>query len=282
MKYLKLVPLFIFILGLNTKSFSQKKISVGEAVNIAGKQRMLSQRMAKNKLYIEANTNSREAKKELNKSILAFELGLNKLKNFAPNKHVKYQIELQDLAFRYYKQFMEKSTESSMQEAIDCNTLFLTLCDRGVTSIINYSKNNNKVSIDKNQKYVLENIAKATGASGKLRYLTQRLTFYYAMNSFKTREVTANEIDEIISTMEKNLSYLTVLEFNTLEIDDSLSQILFYWGKLKSLLHKKGEIDMESTKITPEKLYDLCNIILSKANTTTKMYADLDKSDKNT
>lgn len=279
MRHLKSIILFIlFFTSIILNTFSQKKIHIGEAVNIAGKQRMLGQRMAKNKLYIEANTNSKNAKKELEKTITAFELGLKNLYEFAPNKEVKYQIELQKFAFKQYKGLIEKTTENSTKEVIDCNTLFLEICDEGVTSIINYSKTYKDSNIDKNQKYVVENIAKATGASGKLRYLTQRLTLYYAMNAFKIKKVTPKEINKIVSTMESNLNYLTVLEFNTLEIDDSLSQVLYYWSKLKSAIYKRGKVNMNSEKIDPEELYDLCNTILSKANATTKMYADLNKS----
>ncbi len=270
--------LLILIITTNLNIFSQKTHYLSQAVNLAGKQRMLGQRMAKDKLYIEASKKGKDAEKELEAAINAFEYGIKYLRTFAPTKTIKYKIDVQEFTFNTYKKLIEGTTKKSMNEVVACNTLFLAICDDVVTSLIDYSKTKSNLSTDKNKNYVLQNIAKATGASGKLRYLTQRLTLYYALNSFDVKKVTPKEINTIVQTMEKNLNYLTVLEFNTLEIDDSLSEVLYYWNKLKSMLYKNGKVIMNSKKITTEELFDLCNTVLAKANATTKMYADLNKS----
>ncbi|MGY5352438.1 type IV pili methyl-accepting chemotaxis transducer N-terminal domain-containing protein [Wenyingzhuangia sp. IMCC45533] len=265
------------ILVTSIKNYSQKKLHLSEAVNIAGKQRMLCQRMAKAKVYIKASKKTKLADQELEKSMIAFQNGIEILREFAPDDNIKYKIDMQEFTFKTFKKQLTKNNKKALREVIATNTLFLQQCDDVVTSIINYSKtqtNNN----DRNEKYVLENIAKATGASGKLRYLTQRLTLYYAINAYEFDKVTSDQIDEIVRTMERNLNYLTVLEFNTLEIDDSLSEVLYYWNELKKSLYRDGKIDLNSKKVQPEELFDLCNTILNKANTTTKMYADLNKS----
>lgn len=269
--------LLIFVLTVSFASHSQKKIHLAEAVNIAGKQRMLCQRMAKAKIYLKANKKSKLADRELEKSMIDFQKGIKILKQFAPDDKIKYKIDMQEFTFNTFKKQLTQKNKKSLQEVIATNTLFLQQCDDVVTSIIDYSKTQSNNS-DKNKKYVLENIAKATGASGKLRYLTQRLTLYYAINAYKFDSVTTTQIDEIVKTMERNLNYLTVLEFNTLEIDDSLSEVLYYWNELKKSLYKNGKVDLNSNKVHPEELFDLCNTILTKANTTTKMYADLNKS----
>ena len=49
------------------------------------------------------------------------------------------------------------------------------------------------------------------------------------MNEFGTKNVSPAELDEIMKAMDKNLTYLTLLEFNTLDIDDALSQVQYYW-----------------------------------------------------
>lgn len=270
-------PLLLIACFSTLFMFSQKKTYLSQAVNLAGKQRMLGQRMAKNKLYIEAAKKTKKPEKELEAAISAFQYGLKYLKEFAPTKEIKYKIAVQEFTFNTYKEIITGTTNKSMEEMIAHNTLFLAICDDVVTSLINYSKIKAKNNKNKTQKYVIENIAKATGASGKLRYLTQRLTLYYAMNAFDLKKITPKQIDTIVRTMESNLNYLTVLEFNTLEIDDSLSQVLYFWNQLKSILYKNGKVNMKAD-ISPKDLYELCNTILSKANTTTKMYADLNKS----
>lgn len=258
-------------------NYSQKKLNVSEAVNIAGKQRMLCQRMAKAKVYIKASKKSKLADQELEKSMKDFQKGITILKEFAPDDNIKYKINMQEFTFNTFKKQLTQNNKKSLKEVIATNTLFLQQCDDVVTSIIKYAKTQSNNS-DKNEKYVLENIAKATGASGKLRYLTQRLTLYYAINAYKFDKVTTSQIDEIVKTMERNLNYLTVLEFNTLEIDDSLSEVLYYWNELKKSLYTDGAVNLNTEKVKPEELFDICNTILTKANTTTKMYADLSKS----
>jgi len=219
---MKLKPLLLVLfLFFTTFSFTQKKVHLGQAVNIAGKQRMLGQRMAKDKLFIEVNKKTKFTKKEQAAAIAAFEFGVKTLKTFAPTREIKHKVDIQEFAYKRYKELILDSSRKSLEEVIDYNTMFLTICDDVVTSIIEYSRTKSDTGVSKNQKYILENIAKATGASGKLRYLTQRLTLYFSLNAYDIEKITPREIDEIVRTMEKNLNYLTVLEFNTLEIDDS-------------------------------------------------------------
>lgn len=273
--------LHIFILALIltiNNSFSQQKTYLSDAVNAAGKQRMLGQRMAKNKVFLEADEHTDYAKKELEGAIAAFNTGLSKLKDFAPTDILKYKIAVQEYAFKSYKKTIIENSKKSMKEVIKTNTLFLAICNDVVTELIKYAKVKSAQNPDKNKKYVLTKIAEATGASGKLRYLTQRLSLYFAMNEYEIQRVSPGEIHKIIQTMDKNLNYLTVLEFNTMEIDDALSDVQYHWSSLKRALYKNGQIDLSTNKINALQLYKLCNTILGKANTATKMYADLNKS----
>jgi len=276
MKYLHIIITVLF-LGLSNLTHSQMKTYLSNAVNVAGKQRMLGQRMAKNKIFIKANKKTSIASKELEKTILAFEKGLKVLKDFAPSPAIRHKVEIQEYTFKTYKKNILDRSNESLKDIINTNTLFLAICDDVVTELINYSKTLPKNELNKHQTYVIDKIAEATGASGKLRYLTQRLTLYFSMDEFGFKDISPKQLDEIIKTMDKNLNYLTVLEFNTIDIDDSLSQVHYYWSQLKKKLYLNGKINMETKKINASLLYGICNTILDKANTTTKMYADLNK-----
>ncbi len=279
---MKKIYLFITVLMFSATSLlqAQTKTYLSNAVNIAGKQRMLGQRMAKNKVFLAANQKKSFATKELQKTIAGFEKGLKILQDFAPNNAVKHKVDIQEYVFNKYKTAILSKSKESLKEVLATNTLFLAVCDDVVTELINYSysKALKADGVNKHQKYVIDKIAAATGASGKLRYLTQRLTLYFSINEFGYQKVTPLELDQIIKTMDANLGYLTVLEFNTLDIDDSLSEVQYYWNQLKGFLYnEKGEVNMKPKKINALSLYDLCNTILAKANATTKMYADLNK-----
>lgn len=276
---MKALQILIFSLFLITKtSHSQTKTYLSDAVNIAGKQRMLGQRMAKTKVFLKANKKKNLASKELKQTIIAFEQGLEILKKFAPTEAIKKKISIQENAFKPYKKKILSRSDKSLKEIIDSNTSFLKICDDVVTELITYSKSIPKSPENTHQNYIIDKIAKATGASGKLRYLTQRLTLYFAMNEFGFKVVSPSELSAIIKDLDSNLAYLTVLEFNTIDIDDSLSLVDYYWDQLKFNLHtKNGKFNTKQDLIDATLLYDLCNNILDKANQTTKMYADLNK-----
>ncbi len=266
----------LLLLPLAINLHGQEKTYLSNAINVAGKQRMLGQRMAKNKVYISYKKRSALAQQELNKTVVAFQNGLDILKKFAPNEQVKHKVAIQEYFFSRYRNAVLSNDKSSLNEVVKTNTLFLAVCDDVVTELIDYSKT--LTNSDKNQEYLIEKIAEATGASGKLRYLTQRLTLYFAMYRFGVKTVTPEALDTIVKTMDKNLNYLTVLEFNTLDIDDALGKVHYYWNQLKDNLYKDGKVDLNTKNLNPDSLYDLCNTILEEANTATKMYADLNKS----
>ena len=199
------------------------------------------------------------------------------LEDFAPNETIKHKVTVQSYVFNKYKKAVNSRSLASLNDVIETNTMFLTVCDDVVNELINYSKTLNSEGGNNHQKYVIDKIAEATGASGKLRYLTQRLTLYYSLNEFGFKKITPLEIEDISKKIDLNLGYLSVLEFNTLEIDDSLSEVQYYWNQLKGFIYKDGKIDLTSKKINAVAMYNLCNTILGKANATTKLYTDLNK-----
>ncbi len=275
---IKRLLLAIILIYTSINAFSQKKISLSQAINVAGKQRMLGQRMAKNRIYIESNINKSFAKVELKKAMDAFEKGLKILRDFAPSKEIKFKVETQDFAYRIgYQNIVTASDDKTLEQMLEYNTLFLKICDDTVKSLVAYSRENKNPNFTKNQQYIYEKVAEATSVSGKLRYLTQRLNLYYAIHVKEYQNITSKEMNAIVGALDSNLEYLTLLEFNTLEIDDSLSEVIYYWDKLKKVVYRKGIVSNQKRKISLEELYTLCNKVLSKANDTTKLYADLGK-----
>ncbi len=272
--YLLLITILLFT---NNALDAQTKTYLSNAVNIAGKQRMLGQRMAKDRVFMAANKNKIAASKELENTIINFEKSLKILEDFAPNETIKHKVTVQSYVFNKYKKAVNSRSLASLNDVIETNTMFLTVCDDVVNELINYSKTLNSEGGNNHQKYVIDKIAEATGASGKLRYLTQRLTLYYSLNEFGFKKITPLEIEDISKKIDLNLGYLSVLEFNTLEIDDSLSEVQYYWNQLKGFIYKDGKIDLTSKKINAVAMYNLCNTILGKANATTKLYTDLNK-----
>ncbi|MGY5355527.1 type IV pili methyl-accepting chemotaxis transducer N-terminal domain-containing protein [Wenyingzhuangia sp. IMCC45467] len=274
MKKIFLITLAIFSFH---QSFSQTNITISDAVNIAGRQRMLGQRMAKDKIYLAADVNTKEAKKELLYTISIFENGLKVLKDFAPTDEIKSSVHEEEKTFNVYKKYILDDSKRSLEVVANTNTIFLNICNNVVLEILAYAKQESLNNNTLNKKDLLI-IPEATGIAGELRYLTQRLTLYYALNNYHIKEVSPVEIDGIIKTLDKNIDYLTALDINTLKIDEEINDIRIDWLKLKKGIYENEKIDFDTKKINPIKLYKICNKILYKANVTAKMYTELSQS----
>ena len=268
---------FLFLsLILLTLTTTYSQTSLSEAVNIAGKQRMLGQRMAKNKVFLNAHKKQKFASKELQETFTSFQKGLEILNEYAPTKAIKIKIAIQSYAYKQYKEQILDESNQSVKEVFASNTTFLHVCDDLVTEIIKHSET--LPDSKKNHSKTIDQIAKATGASGKLRYLTQRLTLYFSINEFGFENVSPLEVNTIIKDLDANLKYLVALDFNTTEINKSLAEITSSWNTLKGNLYSNNKVNMTPKNINAVSLYDLSNAILDKANTATKMYANLNKS----
>lgn len=261
------------ILLIGSNCFAQQKTHLTNIINIAAKQRMLVQRLAKDKTYITIKERKDQAKNEMEITFRSFENGISTLKSFSPNKEIVHKIGLVEFSYDVYKKMILNKSKESLTDVVKYNTLFLNTCDDLLSELLTFSKNVASKNTDKQEAYIFSNISNATAASGKLRYLTQRLNLYVALNSTKNNKITSNQIDLIIKDIDRSLNYLTVLEFNTLEIDDSLSELLYSFSNLKKEIHSP----LINQKETINQLFEKCNNVLQKANTTTNLYVDLGK-----
>ncbi len=277
--------LVLTIFATNLQGFSQRQkdlkskepISLVDAIEIAFRQKTLCQRMAKDKLYIEARKNKTKATKELERTIRAFYQGLEDLKTFTPTESIKLKIAVQEYTFENYKRTILKKSKKSMDRIITTNTLFLDICDDLVKELLNYSKRLNP-RMTKSERYTRLQIDNTSKTSGTIAYSTQRLALYYAMKSFDVHQVPSKDVLRIVSTITNNLKRLSVSEFNTLEIDDSMSELIFYWSTLRKQITNRGK----KLKPTPEdfsefELFEATNTILDKANELTRLYAELNE-----
>jgi hypothetical protein len=87
---ISITSLTLLIAQNTTASESGNQISLGAAVNIAGKQRMLTQRMAKDFVYIGMNIHTELATRERASSIILFEENFKVLSGFAPSEKSKH------------------------------------------------------------------------------------------------------------------------------------------------------------------------------------------------
>ena len=79
----------VFLLGLGAENALAQINDINSAINKAGRQRMLSQRMAKAYFQIGQGVDVERSKKILDTSVATFDRQLVELKNYAPTPDIK-------------------------------------------------------------------------------------------------------------------------------------------------------------------------------------------------
>ncbi|MES2575160.1 MAG: type IV pili methyl-accepting chemotaxis transducer N-terminal domain-containing protein [Bacteroidota bacterium] len=253
-----------------TSLFAQT-LTLGQAINMAGKQRMLSQRMAKDKIYKTMNQLTKEVDKELNSSILLFEQNLKLLFGYAPTKEIKYKLEIVELMWADYKKNLLERSRVSTSNIFNNNTSILTSCDNVVKELIAYSESLPKETSPKI--YDTSILSTTIANSGKLRYLTQRLTLYYASTYYKVNKDGTAEIKEAIDMFEKTLTSVNISVVNNSDTEEKISEIYRIWGNLKSSMYKNDGIAIDRDSTDAVIIYQKANDILNNADQLTNLYA---------
>jgi nitrate/nitrite-specific signal transduction histidine kinase len=107
--------LTLLIAQNTTASESGNQISLGAAVNIAGKQRMLTQRMAKDFVYIGMNIHTELATRERASSIILFEENFKVLSGFAPSEKIKAHLIKEEVLWKEYKNSLSPKPPKTMR-----------------------------------------------------------------------------------------------------------------------------------------------------------------------
>jgi len=167
---------------------------LNDAINKAGRQRMLSQRASKAYLALVQNVESRNAQQVLDKSIALFERQLGELKAFAPNPTIRGTYESLDNAWGEFKRELTGMTPGKEEatRVVKLDAAVLALANQGTAQ---YEAASGRP------------VGKLVNIAGRQRMLSQRMAKFYL--------ATAMQIDPAGSTAEIGKSraeFLAALE----------------------------------------------------------------------
>jgi len=213
----KIIVLIVLILPI----VSFASVSNSELINIAGKQRMLSQRIAKDYLYIGKKIATSKANRQLEKS----------MKDFL-SAHKKLLLSINDPEIRNLLDFVELSSNdfkdiASQDFDLDNAQLILDLSE----SMLEGSQ----YVFDSLQKRFKIKKSNIIGKSAKQRMLSQRIAKYYI--SYQSGIKDKNTVDmmkETVKQFSENLHMLMKNATNTPQINRKLAEI----DKLWNIVHK--------------------------------------------
>ena len=223
----------------------------GKLINLAGKQRMLSQRMAKDYFYAGKKVNKSKALKQLKQSLVYFQRTQKKLNKDIKDEEIKNLIAFVDMSLG------EFDSISKEEYSVDNGTIILDLSE----------------SMLEGSDYVVQALTKGKVSNetidiaGKQRMLSQRIAKYYiAYQAGIKDDNTITQMRESVKEFNSNLKKLLANKDNSKEIQDELKKVEKMWKIVyKFYLNiKKGGL--------PKIVFSTTDDITSKMNSVVVLY----------
>lgn len=252
----------IFIMLFSTTLLAEKQNNEKiKLMNIAAKQRMLSQRIAKDYLYIHKNIAVRKTKRELTLSLKDFFEAHQILVSSIKDEDIHNLLEFVELSSNDFKKTINKAfTLDNAQLILDLSESMLEGSQYIVDSL--------KKSIKTEQSKTIE-------TSGKQRMLAQRIAKYYiAYQSGIKDENTIRSMKQTVLEFSENLTILVNNEKNTPLIQKKINEINKLWGIVHKFYNniEKGGL--------PLIVFNTTNKITKKMNTITQLYLGIENKKK--
>jgi Type IV pili methyl-accepting chemotaxis transducer N-term len=167
-----------------------------EAINRAGRQRMLSQRMAKAWLAIGQGVDGRRASQILAASVQLFDRQLEELKAFAPTPPILANYAALDPIWKDYKRTLLKGPPNrvSAEEVMAWDAKVLKLAHSGTVLLETHHG---------------RSLGKLVNVAGRQRMLSQRAAKYFLSQSWGT--ATPEQLKELTKARQEFASALTML-----------------------------------------------------------------------
>jgi len=279
-----LLILTIFAVIFVTIYLNQKNVKDALIVNIAGKQRMLTQKITKNIYFLYQTKQSNFA--EMDKAISEFKFGLNTLKNGhknlgispAPTEPIKMQMEKVSIL---WEAFFENSKE--FKEALLNNNI------QRINATLEYINNSNNELLEEVDLVVslyTEHIEKKTAFIKNFQYTSFGFLFVFALYSLvqlKQIEAHAREFMEkskqIVSRNIEDLEPMDVEgEKEFVEVADNLNCFI---SKVSSAVNYSQNALEESKKASQklESLTDEFDTIINEIENRSEVMNQIDKSE---
>jgi len=265
--------LCIFIIFLNMSLLQGQQpetILIGELLNKAGAERMLTQRMAKLYIALYIGKDIRGSKDDLDATVVRFDTRLAELKKIKINARYAKRIEKVDHLWGSYKGLiLSRPTKENILLVLKDNNTILESCELLTNELEWYAS---RFSSKNGLFQMNENIMELENRAGRQRMLTERVLLYFLANHVLIGADSKfdKELNLALSNYQTNLMGLMGATENTPEIDYRLILLSKEWEALSVFCSKKN-----NTLSTIEQALKMGDNLLESMEEITKNYEAL-------
>lgn len=265
----KVFSIIVFLGSISV--FSQGKITIPQAINIISKQSMLSQRMAKDKMYRDNTDTQDDSQKELISSVVQFENNLNSLQSMSLPEEIQQKItHVKLLWFGYRQSVLGDDNEETSIQIMQYNDVILSVCEQIFSNLLKIAKKNSSYPYNTNN----AKFSNAYISANNLKHTTQRLSLYYTAYFYKISKYDSDVFEKIISDLETEVIDVSSIKNLNTEYLERTNKIEQEWEAIKTLL-----IDVRDKKFIsvhtspkPEIIYEGSNKLLKLSDLLGRTY----------
>lgn len=251
---LLIVELFIF----PDTPLASPNMTLDQTINVAGRQRMLSQRIAKFYMLKELDKDNFDYDRKLESNILEYEENLNSLAKQKYTQPFSKQINTIRQEWSHYKTILSTPFRKDLvQKVLLQSDAVLDQSHALVKQIESLDKRNTR-------------IGKVINISGRQRMLSQRAAkLYYAFVIMRDKNI-LKEMSEVLDDFNNALNLLQKQKVNTKEINSELNSVAaqFRFAQVSFKYAKQGKMVVLAIESATEQL-------LKRMDAVTKMYVAL-------